>query len=422
MHAQPQRTLKRLLKQYGQELIDDPRRTEALLRDLCGQHPREIFVLVNAQKQRVPNELLAAPAWMPRQATYSRLSRVLQTKLALTEDAADWAVAAWAAALDLDSPQKGDNWSWIPTQLRAPAPQSSRKPRSKKRQKSHSGVQYRKEAARPSTSGRSISGQPRQQVTRAMLADRGWRLPRLPFSLPAFSLPASLGQGPIAWATVLPWVALVTATIFMFAVLYWTSSLRSGRIAATEATQEAALTAPSENGATLPAGVGQQAEQQGALQLAASPSEYLTKLIPLPTWANVNVVTLNIRQAPALDSDVLDFLPEGAPVHVIAFSEDGRWSQIERPRSGWVSNEFLLFQSQDATLTSIRLNVHPRRTQPYAVEVRAAPRLDAEVTATLSPGAVVVVATLLGEPATWYQIADPATGWIAANDLVPASP
>src|SRR5687768_17612941 len=134
MHAQPTRTLKRLLKQYGQELIDDPRRTEALLRDHCGQHTREIFVLVNAQKQRVPSELRAAPAWMPRQAVYTRLSRMLQTKLALTEDAADWAVTAWAAALDIDSLPKGEAWSWLPHQLRAPAPASSRKSRSKKRQ------------------------------------------------------------------------------------------------------------------------------------------------------------------------------------------------------------------------------------------------------------------------------------------------
>ncbi len=129
MHAQPPRILKRLLKQYGQELINDPRRTEALLRDHCGQHTREIFVLVNAQKQRVPSELRDAPTWMPRRALYTRLSRMLQTKLALTEDAADWAVKAWASALDLDSPPKGEAWSWLPSQLRAPAPKSSRKPR-----------------------------------------------------------------------------------------------------------------------------------------------------------------------------------------------------------------------------------------------------------------------------------------------------
>src|SRR5687768_9988851 len=144
MHAQPTRTLKRLLKQYGQELIDDPRRTEALLRDHCGQHTREIFVLVNAQKQRVPSELLAAPAWMPRQATYSRLSRILQSKLALTEDAANWAVAAWAAALELEALPKGDAWSWLPGKARTPPPNSGRKPRGKKRQNTPSSVQSAK--------------------------------------------------------------------------------------------------------------------------------------------------------------------------------------------------------------------------------------------------------------------------------------
>src|SRR4051812_29475696 len=144
MHAQPPRTLKRLLKQYGQELIDDPRRTEALLRDHCGQYTREIFVLVNAQKQRVPSDLLSAPAWMPRQATYTRLSKLLQTKLALTEDAANWAVAAWAAALDLESMPKGAGWSWLPEPLRGPAPKSSRKASGKKRQSSSSQVKSSK--------------------------------------------------------------------------------------------------------------------------------------------------------------------------------------------------------------------------------------------------------------------------------------
>src|SRR5690606_22352793 len=92
MHAQPQRTLKRIVKQYGRDLVYDTRRTEALLRDLSGQHPREIFVLINAQKQRVPAELLAAPSWLPYRAIHTRLSRQLQQRLAITEDAADWAV------------------------------------------------------------------------------------------------------------------------------------------------------------------------------------------------------------------------------------------------------------------------------------------------------------------------------------------
>src|SRR5829696_9166172 len=208
MHAQPPRTLKRLLKQYGQELIDDPRRTEALLRDLCGQHTREIFVLVNAQKQRVPSELLSAPTWMPRQATYSRLARQLQTKLALTEDAANWAVAAWAAALDLEAMPKGEAWSWLPNQLRGPTPPPTSKSRSKKRQNSASSVQSSKGSGRNSA---------RQAKVRSERAEMGW-------SFPAWSFPslAQFTKTPIVWSNLLPWIALVMATVFLLAVVYVT--------------------------------------------------------------------------------------------------------------------------------------------------------------------------------------------------------
>jgi uncharacterized protein YgiM (DUF1202 family) len=146
--------------------------------------------------------------------------------------------------------------------------------------------------------------------------------------------------------------------------------------------------------------------------------------MPLPVWANVNqsTVTLNVRAQPTVDSDILGFLPANAPVEVVAFSEDGRWSQIERPRMGWVSNDFLLFQSQDAAHSSIQLDVHPRRAQRYEVAVRATPHANAEVVATLPPEEAVIVAARLGNPATWFQIADPAVGWVAANDLAPASP
>jgi SH3-like domain-containing protein len=119
---------------------------------------------------------------------------------------------------------------------------------------------------------------------------------------------------------------------------------------------------------------------------------------------------------------VLDFLPDGEPVEVVAFSADGEWSQIQRPRVGWVNNDFLLFKSQDATQTSIQLNVQPRRTQPYEVAVRAAPNANAEITTRLDPDVPVVVATTMGEPPMWVQIAHPTIGWIAANDLAPVSP
>lgn len=416
MHAQPPRTLKRLLKQYGQELIDDPRRTEALLRDLCGQHTREIFVLVNAQKQRVPNELLAAPAWMPRQATYSRLSRLLQTKLAITEDAADWAVASWAAALEIDQTTKNNAWSWLPGQTRPPAKSTSRKSRSKsgkKRQNSRSSVQSSKKSARLA----------RQRAERAEL---GWGF----LSLSITRL-AHLIQLPAFWVNVLPWAALVTATLFLLGVVYWTSSTRPISVVSPETignertaneTPVAGSENNSENAGTVPEAASIGSNVTPLPELPEPPRHYLSEVMPLPAWANVNVSEgpLLVRQGPSTDQPWFTTLQDGEPVHIEAFSEDGKWSRIRSPHAGWVSTDFILFISADATQSRIRLSVQQRRTQPYEVSVRAEPDANASVTATLPPNELVVVAAVLGEPATWYQIADPLVGWIAANDL--ASP
>lgn len=110
MHQRPRRTLAKIVVQYGDELIDDPRRTEALLNDLCGKHNREIFVLIQAQRRRVPAELRAAPAWMPTSTTVNRLTRQLEGQLALTPEAAAWAVESWAVALGLIEETKHSTW------------------------------------------------------------------------------------------------------------------------------------------------------------------------------------------------------------------------------------------------------------------------------------------------------------------------
>src|SRR5690606_32084165 len=118
-----------------------------------------------------------------------------------------------------------------------------------------------------------------------------------------------------------------------------------------------------------------------------------------------------------VDSNPLGFLSAGESVEVVAFSADGQWSQIERPQKGWVSNDFLLFNLEDALHSSVQIDVQLRRVQPYEIAVRAAPQANAEVTETLSPDETVIVAATLGEPATWYRIAHPVVGWVAANDL-----
>jgi hypothetical protein len=96
-------TLIELVARYGSALADDPRRCEGLLRDFCGQHRREIFVLVSAARERVPADLMAAAsvarAGAPAAIVRAQLAKRLQEQLALTEEAAQWAVETWAAAL-----------------------------------------------------------------------------------------------------------------------------------------------------------------------------------------------------------------------------------------------------------------------------------------------------------------------------------
>src|SRR5690606_27747880 len=90
---------RQLIRHHGPALCADSKRVEAFLQDLCGQYYREIFVLVHAQEQGVPEELLSAGSLAGEQALWQRLSRRLQERLALTAEAAHWAVESWALAL-----------------------------------------------------------------------------------------------------------------------------------------------------------------------------------------------------------------------------------------------------------------------------------------------------------------------------------
>src|SRR5436190_9356151 len=99
MNEAARQTLCELVTTYGQSLCSDPRRCEGLLRDFCGQHRREIFVLVSAVREGVAAELLAPTGVVPRGARLAQLGRRLEEHLALSPEAAAWAVETWAAAL-----------------------------------------------------------------------------------------------------------------------------------------------------------------------------------------------------------------------------------------------------------------------------------------------------------------------------------
>jgi hypothetical protein len=99
MTDDPRQGLFRLIRDYGERLVEDPRRLEALLRDLCPQWDWKPRVLVDALKERVPQELTSASSSALVLVKSEQLARRLEVDLALTQEAARWAVDSWALAI-----------------------------------------------------------------------------------------------------------------------------------------------------------------------------------------------------------------------------------------------------------------------------------------------------------------------------------
>src|SRR3712207_7104185 len=76
----PRRTLRDLIARHGTGLCSDARRCEGLLRDLCGEHRREINILVGALRERVPLDLLAGRNSVPTGLLLTRLAKRLRSE------------------------------------------------------------------------------------------------------------------------------------------------------------------------------------------------------------------------------------------------------------------------------------------------------------------------------------------------------
>ncbi|HEY66040.1 MAG TPA: hypothetical protein G4O02_15870 [Caldilineae bacterium] len=101
----PRRRLRELIVTHGPSVIDDPGHCERLLRTICGEYRREFFVLAGALKEGVLAALSAAPVDASRSGLLTRLTQQLRNNLAMTEEAARWAVETWALALGvIDEP------------------------------------------------------------------------------------------------------------------------------------------------------------------------------------------------------------------------------------------------------------------------------------------------------------------------------
>ena len=101
MDSLPRHTLTRLIAKYGRGVCDSPKRVEALLRDLCGSHRREINILIGALEEHVAMDLIRTGKSVPRDVLLAKLANRLQHNRAYTPEAANWAVDGWAVALGI---------------------------------------------------------------------------------------------------------------------------------------------------------------------------------------------------------------------------------------------------------------------------------------------------------------------------------
>jgi hypothetical protein len=103
MNDLPRQTLSRIILEHGHGICGEPKRVEALLRDLSGAHRREINIIVGALEERVATDLLASRNTVPRDVLLARLAARLRDNLAYTPEAARWGVDTWAVALGIIS-------------------------------------------------------------------------------------------------------------------------------------------------------------------------------------------------------------------------------------------------------------------------------------------------------------------------------
>ena len=101
----PRIKLQYIIARFGRSVISDPKRCEALLRDLCPGYKRETAVLIAALKEKVAADLMTDSDKLPKDFLISRLTRRLYENLGMAEEFAQWAVISWLYALESSAAQ-----------------------------------------------------------------------------------------------------------------------------------------------------------------------------------------------------------------------------------------------------------------------------------------------------------------------------
>jgi len=95
--------LKGLIVKHGLLLIDDPIRLSGLLRDHCGDLKKEINLILFAQKEKVPHDILKISSKIVDNHQFQRFVSKLIDNCGLHETSSIWAVECWIKALGKDS-------------------------------------------------------------------------------------------------------------------------------------------------------------------------------------------------------------------------------------------------------------------------------------------------------------------------------
>lgn len=101
LNDHPRQQLRYIITQYGQTVCHDAKRCEALLRDFCPEHKRELNLLIAALKENVPQQLLKASPHVGIESTLKILTAQLHDNLGTAEPFAYWAVETWALSLNV---------------------------------------------------------------------------------------------------------------------------------------------------------------------------------------------------------------------------------------------------------------------------------------------------------------------------------
>lgn len=374
MHQRPRQVLRRLLRQYGRSLYSDPRRVEALLQDLCGQHPREIFVLVHAQEQHIPHDLLAAGPLSGDAAHWQRLSRRLQDRLALTPEAADWAVESWALALNIAP---------LGHLSRSPFPRLANLPG----RLAHWGRV---------TIQSNAGDAPPRQVGDAQVGQDGRSFP---------------GIG-VQWRL---WYQQLGKRRYWFIPVFLVLILL---VAAQYAQQFSADGQGRAVGMDQREAVSVEGEQD---RLLATLTASLERLYPLPRAVRIGSEAVPVHLEPRADSETVTFLePPGAVVLVDAYSAGGEWVHVSTPAAGWIEQEAVshTFVPPDgSTAYAVVITPGIGEITASALRVRQHPMLEAAILSQLDAGERVLFLAATPQE-DWLQIIEPTEGWISSQYVV----